>query len=104
MRAPSHLSPASRRWWASVVDSYELEEHHRLLLTAACQAWDHCQAARRVLATDGMTYTDRFGQPRARPEVGIERDSRIGFMRALKELGLDIVPSGPIGRPPGGGY
>ena len=62
-------------------------------------------AARKVLDAEGVTYTDRFGAPRARPEVGIERDSRLAFLRALRELGLDLeAPEAP--RPPAvrGGY
>ena len=66
---------------ASREAEFELEEHHLKLLTAACESWDRCQQARRRLKKHGLTYADRFGQPRARPEVGIERDNRIAFAR-----------------------
>ena len=36
-----------------------------MLLRAAAEAWDELQAAREAIARDGMTYTDRFGAPRA---------------------------------------
>src|SRR5262249_1354368 len=32
-KPPSHLSPAARKWWRSVVDGYHLEPHELNLLT-----------------------------------------------------------------------
>lgn len=40
----------------------------------------------------GLTYEDRFKQPRVRPEVAIERDGRIAFARLVRELRLDVDP------------
>lgn len=92
MRAPAHLSAPSRAWWASVTADYALEPHHIRLLTLCAESWDRCEQARLVLAADGLTFTDRFGQPRSRPEVAIERDARVGFARLLRELALDVEP------------
>lgn len=89
-RPPRHLEPATRRWFAAVCTEYELEEHHLRLLTLAGEAWDRCEAARKAIAELGLTYLDRFGAPRARPEVAIERDSRVAFARLIRELDLDI--------------
>lgn len=97
--APRHLRPATKRWWRDVLDEYDLEAHDIRLLTLAGEAWDRGQQAREIVDRDGMTFTDRFGQPKARPEVAIERDSRIGFARLLRELSLDIGE--PDSRPPG---
>jgi phage terminase small subunit len=72
------------------LEEYELEPHHVRLLTLAAEAWDRAAAAREVVDRDGMTFADRFGQPKPRPEIAIERDSRIGFARLLRELGLDV--------------
>jgi P27 family predicted phage terminase small subunit len=98
-RAPKHLQPATRRWFNDVVADFDLEPHDIRLLTLACEAWDRGQAAREIVDRDGMTFLDRFGQPKSRPEIAIERDSRIGFARLLRELALDI--DGPDSRPPG---
>ncbi|MBI5618784.1 MAG: P27 family phage terminase small subunit [Gammaproteobacteria bacterium] len=98
-RAPKHLQPATRKWWESVVAEFDLEDHHVRLLTQAAQAWDRAEQAREALAVHGMTYDDRFGAPKARPEVAIERDSRIAFARLLRELDLDGGPE-PDPRPP----
>jgi len=101
IRAPRHLKLSTRRWWLSVLEDYQLESHHVRLLTLAGEAWDRCQEAREALKTHGLTFTDRFGQPHARPENTIERDSRIGFARLLRELALDVEPPRELGRPPG---
>lgn len=91
-RPPKHLRPATRKWLRSVLEEYSLEPHHLRLLTLAAEAWDRGQQAREVVDADGMTYLDRFGCPKARPEIAIERDARIGFARLVRELGLDVEP------------
>jgi hypothetical protein len=45
MAVPRHLSPAAKRWFRAVSALYELETHHFLRLTLACEAWDRCAAA-----------------------------------------------------------
>jgi P27 family predicted phage terminase small subunit len=98
---PAHLSASTKKWWKSVVAEFLLEEHHRHLLKLACEALDRAEGARETLATLGTTYTDRFGAPRARPEVAIERDARISFARLVRELDLDTeVPSSGHRPPP----
>lgn len=104
--APDHLRPATAAWWRSIVESYELESHHLRLLTLAGEAWDRCQQARSIIDEEGMSYKDRFGAPRLRPECNVERDSRIAFARLLRELALDVEPpqeSRPPRRPGTGG-
>jgi phage terminase small subunit len=98
--APSHLRSETAGWWRTVVAEFELEPHHLRLLRLACEAWDRGQEAREAIAQHGSVFVDRFGQPRARPEIAIERDSRISFARMLRELALDV--DGPVedGRPP----
>lgn len=89
MKAPRHLKAKTKEWFNAVLADYVLEPHHVRLLTLAAQAWDRAEQAREVLAKTGLTFDDRFGQPHARPEVAIERDSRIAFARLVRELGLD---------------
>jgi P27 family predicted phage terminase small subunit len=89
---PDHLQPETKRWWNNVLSTYVLEEHHRRLLQAACEAWDSMQTARAAIAVHGMTFVDRFGAPRTRPEVAIERDARLAFARLVRELDLDVEP------------
>jgi phage terminase small subunit len=97
--APAHLAAATREWWKQIASDFVLESHHLRLLTRAAEAWDRGEQARKVLDKQGLTYMDRFEQPRARPEVGIERDSGIAFARLLRELCLDVEPPAD-NRPP----
>jgi phage terminase small subunit len=99
--APQHLSAPTRAWFRSVTADYELEPHHLRLLTLACQAWDRGEEARVALAEHGTTYTDRWGAPRTRPEVAVERDCRLAFSRLVRELDLDIAATPEEARPPG---
>ena len=96
--APAHLKPPTKAWFRHVSEQYELEKHHVRLLTLAAEAWDRGEQARAALNVSGLTYDDRFGAPHARPEVAIERDSRMAFARLVRELNLDVEPPS-AGRP-----
>lgn len=99
-KPPAHLAKQTQAWWRSVVADFVLEEHHLRLLTLAGESWDRCEQARRALKKHGLTYVDRLKNVRARPEVSIERDSRIAFARLLRELDLDVAPPVEPQRPP----
>jgi P27 family predicted phage terminase small subunit len=98
--APSHLSTASKRWWDEIVGEYHLESHHLRLLQACAESWERMQAARTAIAKHGLTYLDAQGCPKARPEIAIERDSKVGFARLLRELDLDFEPPSESPRAP----
>src|ERR1700682_6032183 len=91
MKPPKHLRPETPRWFAAVSERFELEQHHFRLLKLAAEALDRAEQAREALPEHGTVFNDRFGSPRARPEIAIERDSRIAFARLLRELGIDDV-------------
>src|SRR5437899_3333246 len=98
-KIPGHLAPTTAKWCRAVLAEFDLEDHHLRLLMLAAQSWDRAEQARVTLAERGLTFDDRFGQPHARPEVAIERDSRVAFARLLRELALDV--SAPdASRPP----
>lgn len=89
-KLPRHLRKSTAAWWLEVTTDYELEPHHVRLLTLAAESWDRCLQAREAIAKHGLIFVDRFGQPRSRPEVAIERDNRVQFARLLRELQLDV--------------
>lgn len=98
--APKHLRLETKRWWLSVVNDWELEEHHTRLLTLAGESWDRCSEARELIKSQGLTFTTRLGELRGNPAVAIERDSRLAFARLIRELDLDISGPSTDVRPP----
>ena len=96
---PKHLRNETAAWFTSILDEYELESHHLKLLTLAAESWDRACQAREAISKHGLTYLDRFQAPRSRPEVAVERDSRLAFARLLRELSLDVAPPAES-RPP----
>jgi phage terminase small subunit len=75
-------------WWHAVMARYVLDDHHRYLLQAACEAWDRMTQARRAIAEHGLTY--QLGETiRARPEIRIEVENRTSFARIVRDLGID---------------
>lgn len=90
-RVPKHLRKPTQSWVKSVLSDFDLEEHHFKLLISAAESWDRICSAREVIDSQGMTYFDRFQQPKARPEIAIERDNKVIFARLLRELSLDGV-------------
>jgi len=90
---PAHLSADMKQFWAGIISDHEDLEPDRLhVLRCACEAWDRSQLARKALLEHGMTYSDDHGAIKARPEIAIERDSRTAFLRALRELKLEVAP------------
>lgn len=107
IKPPKHLSPETKKWFASVMRGFELEPHHQRLLVLACESWDRTEQARRAIAENGITFRDKNGMPRARPEIRIERESKLTFEKLVRAMGLDLAstsdelprPGGsPIGR------
>ena len=94
--APMHLSGEMRKFWKLVNDDYDLERSALLVLKTACEAHDRAQEARRVIAVEGMIVNNR-----RHAATDVEAQSQSLFLRAMRQLGLDIEQPGPVGRPPG---
>lgn len=88
---PEWLKDPERAFWVEVVRDYELGPDALALLELACSALTRWREAREVLDVEGMTLPGRWGE-RLHPLVGVERDSRIAALRALRELDLEGVP------------
>jgi phage terminase small subunit len=99
IKAPATLAAPTRRWFESVAETFILESHHLRLLELAGRSWDRAEEARQILAREGLTTTDKYGQAKPHPAIGIERDSQLRFSRLLREMALDTTPP-PDSRPP----
>ena len=92
-KAPATLSTEGRRWWARLLDEYEIDDPAGLLLLQILfEAFDRMRGAQRRIKKDGSIIKDRFDQLRAHPAITTERDSRAQMLMAMKNLNLDIEP------------
>lgn len=95
---PRGLSAESRRFWRAIVAEYEVGPHHLALLRIACASLDRLRQCEEAIAAEGVTITGRFGR-RAHPLLATEAAARIGFMRAVREMGIDLADPA-ISKPP----
>jgi phage terminase small subunit len=93
------ISETMLQFFKHLSRKYRLSEHHRRLLLCGCEAHTRMEQAQAVIATEGLTVTDRHGQSRAHPAVAIEAQSRIAFCRVLRELALEDEMPAAV-RPP----
>lgn len=100
MKIPKHLKAGTKRWVRAVSAGYDLEEHHERLLLSAAEAWDRAELAAAAIRDYGLTYLDKNGCPRSRPEVRVEKDGRLLYARMIRELGLDVASPADGNRPP----
>jgi len=82
------LSAAAREWHARALATGKVAHTDEELLLQAAQQLSTAHAARAVITEEGETYTDRFGAPRLRPQIAIERNALNEFVRLRKALGL----------------
>ncbi len=94
MTPPKHLSAESKRTWRRVATDYELTADAALLLDAALTQWDRAAEARRLIETEGIVKDGK-----RHPGADIEKQAVSLFLRAWRQLGLDIAPPGAVGRP-----
>jgi phage terminase small subunit len=85
---PEHLSDEAKAWFSAIVQDYVLAEHDLLTLRAAAESWDRCEAARRIVAKEGLTFVDNRKAIRPHPATQIEATARTQFLRAMRELNL----------------
>jgi len=89
MKAPKHLKTAARRMWEEILSEFDVDDSAGLsLLEAACSSYQRAEDARALVRKEGLTIVDRFGQVKAHPACGIERDARGQMITALRALKL----------------
>lgn len=86
-KPPGHLSRAAKKWWSGIMETYEIQDHAVAIVTAAAEAWDRKEMAREILMKEGLTVECRDGK-KSHPCIAVEKDSRLAFLRAVRELCL----------------
>lgn len=94
MQPPKHLRDESRRTWRRIAAEYELTPDAGLLLKCALENYDRAQQARELVSREGLVLDGK-----RHPATDIEKQAYGLFQRFMRQLGLDIVPAGPTGRP-----
>lgn len=99
-KSAKHLSEDGQTFFSQVVAEFDIQDAAGLaLLLTACEALDRMAAARRVIEAEGEVIKDRYGQSKVHPACALEKDSRNGFLAAMRALHLEIGPPRPVGRP-----
>lgn len=92
-RPPGHLSSHGRDLFKAVAAEYSIDDPGGLaLLTTAAECLDRIRAAQKAIKQHGEVVTDRYGQVKVNPACTLEKDSRNGFLAALRALNLDLEP------------
>ena len=100
-KPPEHLSPAARRLWTKITGEFvDFDAYAFLVLRTALESWDRLQEARKILDEEGCFY-NAGALKREHPAARVEKQSRDGFLAALRLLGLNLAEPGDVGRPPG---
>lgn len=89
---PPGLGETGNAFWTRILSEFAVEDHQLDLLAAACVQLDRAASAAAVVAIEGVTQKDRFGQSKVHPAVEVERQAQLAFCRLQRELGLDIAP------------
>ena len=95
-KAPIHFSEKARQLWKSIHEEYELEPEAGELLRVALENLDLADKARELLRTEGLVVN---GKKHPASDAVKLHDGM--FLRAIRQLGLDVVAPGPMGRPVG---
>ena len=93
MQAPEHLKTAGAELWTNIQKEYAINDSGGLaLLATACECLDRMRAAQAAIEAHGELVLDRYGAPKLNPATQLEKESRAGFLLALKQMNLDLEP------------
>ena len=100
IKPPIYLKEKGRKFFKKVVSEFVFENAHEIeLLASAGGELDSQVESQRAIDIDGYYITNRYGKLVEHPAVKSLRDSRILFMRLVREMGLDLT-TGPESRQP----
>jgi phage terminase small subunit len=90
-KPPSHLKTAGKKLWRYGAETFELEEHDFVVLTAFAETVDRKTQAEKELReyvqkNSSLTFVNRHGELKPHPLIGVIRDCNISIARLRREL------------------
>lgn len=85
-RIPTYLTRRGQRWIKNVMEEFDFTKSEFELVISAASAMDRAEWARRRIKRLGGIYTNRYCHPTPRPELAVEKDSRLVFLQICKAL------------------
>jgi phage terminase small subunit len=98
-KPPANLKKAGRAFWVDRVTEYDHEGHQLVLLARLCEEIDHNADLEAAISKHGLTFEDRFGQVKERPEADMASKSKNMIRLLTRELGYDLEKPADM-RPP----
>ena len=101
LRCPAELKKNGRQFWRQVHTEFEIAHGHdleRLVMAAKCL--DDIAAIEHEIGSAGRFVKNRYGNVTEHPGCKSLRDTRLLFVKVVRELGLDLT-NAPPSRPPG---
>ncbi|MGA2769983.1 MAG: hypothetical protein ABSG26_04115 [Bryobacteraceae bacterium] len=92
---PRYFSAKTRKLWRAIHAQYELEPEAIETLRVALENLDLGDRGRRLLRDEGLVVDGK-----KHPASDLVKLHDGMFLRAIRQLGLDVVAPGSIGRPP----
>jgi P27 family predicted phage terminase small subunit len=99
--APEKLRPEAKRLWQRVVRDFEVTPDRLEILRTAVFSLHDFLNYREQMEAEGAVFAAKGGMIRKNPLSEVVKSSRMGFLSAMKSLGVDYTdePRKGPGRP-----
>jgi hypothetical protein len=88
---PDHLAKEEGELFAKICRSYALhDEVSRQILAEGLTSLQRAREARQAIDKEGVSFKDRWGQPKPHPLCNVERDARAAALSAFRMLNLEM--------------
>lgn len=89
-KVPAHLSAEARDFYRKIADGWDLGDDGLQILLVAAESLDGLREAQALLRRDGLVVKAGKGT-RLHPAAGVVKESRLAFLRAVRQLNLDAA-------------
>lgn len=91
VKAPERWSESTLKLREHILKQYQFDSIGAEILANLLDSHERMDQARAILAVEGLTVHDRFGQVRAHPCFEMESVSRAAVLKHARSLGLDMA-------------